>query len=601
MKINKYNILLFTFITVILCLKQYYQTTLITVFSKKTTINIFCSLFLFLFLSFKSFKSFKFKSNKKQTKPNKMACAASSSSGPAGACVSISVKPTPGLSNEEFMARNPEISYGFDGITQKGKRVIFVGVVPETNDTRNCGHFLQTEFGCRLCGERGSFLARCFGPKGYILKDHADVGKFFGGKIPEKWTLQLLTEMVQMVGGFPHIFTQKSDLTKKDRELIGKAFSQFSQLIYQMLEKMDKDDIQALKEGIPVFLSALSQVTYAEGILKEPTLWLKAILDDIPICFSELPEIQKMKLIGEAILSGNIVPGSNNSAALLYYHAVVGNVLDMLKVARDSNALKKLMADRVVPGKYQHRTAEPSPQSVAISNAHFENMEQTLLTWLELVKDHGAILVKGAEKKITAAFALEWLGKKTAGKGVSKYSVGGPRESDAVSAFKRYPTIGGLIALLRSGEAYSLQVDGSLQTTAYLAKYEGVPEDTFIHPFLWCFLNGRTSFFQGFVEIACLQEIKFDRFNNIFFIPKNAGQTRISNPIRESIGIAEFLHTSIRRTHGTTFAELGRMVPITYPDTDDIGIAIGISVEMLRTKPLVVKINGESSPITIRS
>lgn len=527
-----------------------------------------------------------------------MACAASS--GPAGACVSISVKPTPGLSNEEFMARNPPIGDAFTGI-YKGKSVLFVGVGPETNDSRNCSHFLKGTFGCRLCGERGSFLARCFGPKGYILKDHADVGKFFGGKIPEKWTLQLLTEMVQMVGGFPHIFTQKSDLTKKDRELIGKAFSQFCQLIYQMLEKMDKDDIQALKEGIPVFLSALSQVTYAEGILKEPTLWLKAILDDIPICFSELPEIQKMKLIGEAILSGNIVPGSNNSAALLYYHAVVGNVLDMLKVARDETALKKLMADRVDPSNYQNRTAAPSAQSVTISKDHFKNMVQTFLTWLELVKDHGAILVKGVEKKeMTSAAALDLL-KSQAGKKLSKFSLGGPRESAAVSAFKRYPTIRGLLALLRSGEAYSLQVDGGLQTTAYLAKYEGVPKDTFIHPFLWCFLNGRTSFFQGFVEIACLQEIKFDRFNNIFFIPKNAGQSRKLNPIRESIGIAEFLHTSIRRTHGTTFAELGRMVPITYPNTDDIGIAIGISVEMLRSKPLVVKINGESAPITIRS
>jgi len=530
-----------------------------------------------------------------------MACAASSSSGPAGDYVSISDKSTPVISDKNFKVRYPPFSFGFNG-TYNGSGVIFVGVMKETNDTLNCGHFLKGTFGCRLCGERGSFLARCFGSDGPILKDHPDVGKCLGGmEVPEKWTLQLLPEMDQMVGKFPHIWTHKSDLSKKERELIGKALSQFCQLIYQMLEKMDKDDIQALKEGIPLFLSALSQVTYAEGILKEPTLWLKAILDDIPICFSALTEIQKMKLIGEAILSGNIATGSNNSAALLYYHAVVGNVLDMLKVARDSNALKKLMADRLNPSNYQQRTAPPPPQCVQISTDRFKKMKQTLLTYPELVQDHGAILVKGAEKKITAASALEWLGKKTAGKGVSKYSLGGPRESGAVSAFKRYPTIGGLIALLRSEEIHSLQVDGGLQTTAYLAKYEGVPEDTFLYLLLWCFLNGRTSFFQGFVEIACVQEINVDRFNNVFFIPKNAGQTRISNPIRESIGYAECLHTSIRRTHGTTFAELGRMVPITYPDTDDIGIAIGISVEMLRSKPLVVKINGESAPITIRS
>jgi hypothetical protein len=366
---------------------------------------------------------------------------------------------------------------------------------------------------------------------------------------------------------------------------------------------MDTDDIQALKEEIPAFLSALSQVIYAEGILKEATLWLKTILDDIPICFSALTEVQKMNLIGEAVLSGNIVPGSNNSAALLYYHSVVGNVLDMLKVARDSNALKKLMANRVDPSKYQHRTSGPSAHSVNISEKRFEGMQQTIPTCPELVEDHGAILVKGAEKKITAAAALDLL-KSQAGKKPSKFSLGGPRgprESPAVSAFKFKPTIGGLIALVLSGEIHSLQVDGSLQTTAYLAKYEGVPEDTFLYRLLWCFLNGRTSFFRGFVEIACVQEIKFDRFNNVFFIPKNAGQTRISNPIRESIGIAEFLHTSIRRTHGTTFAELGRMVPITYPDTDDIGIAIGISVEMLGSKALVVKINGESSTIRIYS
>jgi len=301
-----------------------------------------------------------------------MACAASSS-GPAGDYVSISVKPPRG-SNEEFIARNPAISCGFDG-NYRGKALQFVGVVEETNDTLNCEHYLKTEFGCRLCGERGKFLSRCFGSDGPILKDHPLVGKCLGGKIQGKWLLQILPEMAQMVAGFPHIFTQKSDLTKKDRELIGKAFSQFCQLIYQMLEKMDKDDIQALKEGIPVFLSALSQVTYAEGIFKGPTLWLKEILDDIRICFSALPEIQKMELIGKAILSGGIVPGSNNSAGLLYYHSVVGNLLDMLKVARDSNALKKLIADRVVPGKYQHRTAPPSAQSVAISKDHFNEMK----------------------------------------------------------------------------------------------------------------------------------------------------------------------------------------------------------------------------------
>ena len=195
----------------------------------------------------------------------------------------------------------------------------------------------------------------------------------------------------------------------------------------------------------------------------------------------------------------------------------------MLKVARDDTALKKLMADRFDPRNYQQRTAPPSAQSVAISNAHFEDMVQTLLTLLELVKDHGAILVKGVEKKeMTAASALDLLKSQT-GKKPSKYSLGGLRESGAVSAFKRYPTIGGLIALLTSGEIYSLQVNGGLQTTSYLAKYEGVPEDTFIHPLLWCFLNGRTSFFRDFVEIVCVKEIKFDRFNNIFFIPKNAG------------------------------------------------------------------------------
>ena len=243
-----------------------------------------------------------------------MACAASS--GPAEACVSISVKPTPGLSIEDFIACNPPIGGAFSG-TYNGKPVLFVGVGPETDDTLNCSHFLKGTFGCRLCGERGKLLSRCVGPKGSILKDHPDVGKFLVGEIPKKWTLQLLDDMPQMVGGFPHIFTQKSDLTKKEKDLIEKALSQFSQLIYQMLEKMDTVDIQALKESIPVFLSALSQVTYAEGIMKEPTLWLKTILDDIPICFSALPEIQKMKLIGEAVFSGNIVPGANNSAALL--------------------------------------------------------------------------------------------------------------------------------------------------------------------------------------------------------------------------------------------------------------------------------------------
>ena len=275
----------------------------------------------------------------------------------------------------------------------------------------------------------------------------------------------------------------------------------------------------------------------------------------------------------------------------------------MLKVARDSNALKKLMAYRVDPSNYQYRTAAPPPQSVAISKDHFKNMVQTLLTLLELVKDHGAIPVKGAEKKMTSAGALDLLNSH-AGKKLSKFSLGGPRgprESPAVSAFKRYPTIRGLLDLVRSGEAYSLQVDGSLQTTAYLAKYEGVPKDTFLYQLLWRFLNGQPSSFQGFVEIVCVQEIKFDRFNNVFFIPKNAGETPTLNPILESIGIAEFLHTSIRRTHGTTFAKLGEMVPITYPDTNDIGIAVGISVEMLRTEPLAVKINGESSTITIRS
>jgi len=525
-----------------------------------------------------------------------MACAgASGPAGASGACVSIS--------DEEFEDRYTPFGDAFPGI-YKGKSVLFVGVgAEETNDIRNCSHFMQGTFGCRLCGERVLLLARCFGPNGYILKDHPDFGKFLGGEIPKKWRLQLLADMRLMVGGFPHISTQKSDLTKKDRGLIEKALSQFSQLIYQMLEKMDTDDTQALKESIPVFLSALSQVTYAEGIFKEATLWLKTILDDIPICFSALLEIQKMNLIGEAVLSGNIAPGSNNSAALLYYHAVVGNVLDMLKVARDSNALKKLMANRVDPSNYQNRTAAPPPQSVAISQKHFEGMRQTIPTCPELVKDHGAILVKGVEEPVTAFSALNSL-KSRVGKKPSKFSLGGPRgprESPAVSAFKRYPNIRGLLDLVLSGEAYSLQVDGSLQTTAYLAKYEGVPEDTFLYRLLWCFLNRRTSFFQRFEEIGCVQEIKEGRFNNIFFIPKNAGQTRASNPIRESIGYPECLHTSIRRTHGTTFAELGRMVPITYPDTDDIGIAIGISVEMLRSKPLVVKINGESAPITIRS
>ena len=449
-----------------------------------------------------------------------MACAGAS--GPAGTCVSISVKPTL-VSDEEFKARNPAISFGFNG-TWKGSGVLFVGVGSETNDTLNCGHFLKGTFGCRLCGERGSFLARCFGSDGPILKDNPDVGKFLDGQIPEKWTLQLLTEMDQMVGGFPHIWTQKSDLTKKDRELIGKAFSQFSQLIYQMLEKMDKDDIQALKEEIPAFLSALSQVIYAEGILKEATLWLKSILDDIPICFSALTEVQKMNLIGKAILSGNIVPGANNSAALLYYHSVVGNVLDMLKVARDLDALKKLMAYRVDPSNYQNRTAPPSDYSVNISSKHFEGMVQTIVTCPELIDGHGAILVKGVEEPVTAFSALNLL-KSRVGEKLSKFSLGGPRgprESPAVSAFKGHPTIAGLLALLLSGEAYSLQVDGSVQTTAYLVKYEGVPENTFLYQLLWRFLNGRTSFFQRFVEIVCVQEIKKGRFNNIFFIPKNA-------------------------------------------------------------------------------
>lgn len=513
-----------------------------------------------------------------------------------------STSSNPGISVELFKNINPSLNSGFVG-KSKGKNIIFVAVLlEESNNSRKCALMFKKKYGCRLCEERVDLLSRCVGPNGLILKDVKCLLEFLKEiKIKGKWLLQLLPEMPQMVGRFPHIFTQKMDLNKKELELIGKAFSQFCQLIYQMLEKMDKDDIQALKESIPLFLTALSQVTYAEGIMKEPTLWLKAILDDIPICFSALTEIEKMKLIGEAILSGNIVPGSNNSAALLYYHAVVGNVLDMLKVARDPNALKKLMEDRFNPSNYQQRTAPPSAQSVAISTQHFEGMKQTIATFSELIDGHGAILVKGVEKNemITASSALELL-KSQMGKKPSKYSLGNS-ESGGVYAFKRYPTIRGLIDLLRSGEMHSLQVEGSLQITAYLAKYEGVPEDTFLYPLLWCFLNGRTSFFQGFVEIACVKEIKFDRFNNIFFIPKNAGQTRISNPIRESIGIAEFLHTSIRRTHGTTFAELGRMVPITYPDTDDIGIAIGISVEMLRTKPLVVKINGESAPITIRS
>ena len=525
-----------------------------------------------------------------------MACAgASGPAGASGACVSISDK--------EFEGRYTPFGGTFTG-KYMDKSALFVGVdAEETDDARDCSHFMKGTFGCQLCGKRVLVLAGCFGPNGNILKDHPDFGNFLGGEIPKNWTLQLLADMRPMVGGFPHISTQKSDLPKKDRELIEKAFSQFSQLIREMLEKMDTDDIQALKEEIPAFLSALSQVIYAEGILKEATLWLKSILDDIPICFSALTEVQKMNLIGKAILSGNIVPGSNNSAALLYYHAVVGNVLDMLKVARDLDALKKLMAYRVDPSNYQNRTAPPSDYSVNISSKHFEGMVQTIVTCPELIDGHGAILVKGVEEPVTAFSALNLL-KSQAGKKLSKFYLGGPRgprESPAVSAFKFNPTIGGLLDLVLSGEVYSLQVDGSVQTTAYLVKYEGVPENTFIHPFLWCFLNGRTSFFQGFVEIACLQEIKFDRFNNIFFIPKNAGQTRISNPIRESIGIAEFLHTSIRRTHGTTFAELGRMVPITYPDTDDIGIAIGISVEMLRTKPLGVKINGESSKIRIYS
>lgn len=465
---------------------------------------------------------------------------------------------------------------------------------------------VHKEFNCTECRNRAKTLLGLIGPKGpnfcqiidgtttkNQLKSRIQVRELYNtNKSGSNWTLKVLSPPeskepmsdmdirqcytnIPNVRNFIHYYINgyKSD-EGVDHVKIQSAFDKYSSLVFNMLAGFNINDWEAIGRSIPNFKLVISEEGYAEQKLRYGILWLESIVAHISYYkkpnFNSLTAPEKMDVIGRSISTAHISKGN----VLTSYHQTKDNILDLMGSAKDAKALKTLCNHRFSPLNYQQRTAAPSEGAIGISIKTLGDWIPKIMTVSQMVEKIPETVKVGTKVPSGGGGgAMSVMTGLIANK--SKFDF----ESRSIGDTQMPDSMEQLYIDIKNGKIQDLMVDGTNGTTLYISVLEGFKPENLItqSDWGWCFLNGESKRFTGMKKVSHIVKIFKGTWENYIIILE---ESRYTLPfITTPVGWTDILSTDIRRTCGTTFAELSRKMSVEYPPCVPLAIGLGTSIQ----------------------
>jgi hypothetical protein len=513
-------------------------------------------------------------------------------------------------------------------------RISFIGVIGGINNN-SITKIVRKEWKCNICVSRAHYLSSLIDSNGVTFCSHDGDKTDMQNKLDSliknnlkilnqqnynpknsselnpSWSLKIVSSnnknyikemgMNSMGVQFKHYYLNYnntphtiSNIEKID--LYNKALKKYVPLIYAMLMRISKHeyDWKAIISSFGILKELLKTVAYA-NVLLGSVKWFDNInkhIESISIGnFKILTIHDKMAVIGNAILGANI-KGEYDDPVITLYHQFNDNVLGLLQTANSEKAMIKLLKERFDPAKYQQRTAPPKAGAVKIAIDTLGDWNTTISTTTDIQKYPECVtIVSKSTDTDKSPSSMDVMNSLLSESRCSKYNFA--KRAQPIETTYSPTTISALIKLVKEGKIHTLEIDTNKHINAYIAEVTGMKPEHRIAPYAWAYLNGETSrFISNYYKITHIMPINYERLETYIFIINNSKTCR---RITTNIGWAEYLDVSIRRTCGTTFAEVARKKNISYPTNGELAIGIGVSpINSNNTLniPLKVRING---------
>ena len=523
----------------------------------------------------------------------------------------------------------------------KGYHVCLLPMMdPQRMPPQNVSEMAREEHNCRICAERARYLCRFTDRRGKaILCGLADptrsshqaamnqecqniisqYGKQYNDtmmwqlKIIEKHTLYYLNEgRDDNDGWFQHYaHTVDGNVTTKNlrslsKTLLQKALNQYIPLISNLLDKIG--DVASVRESCAELRTLMSHkdATYAKTQL--PALdWFTNILDQIQApTWKAVSWYARLEILGKVICGSYIKEGPNDSAFLGHFHTTSKFILNILEDGMTPQGVLNILKTRLAPENFRRKTGVIKEQNILYAQELCRGLENTVMSITHLEGWDGCTVVGSRNGTVSVEDAFAEMAAEAAVR-PSKYGGFAKRMSNQDSTASTFTEI---IDDIKGNRIVKVEVEATHASTALVADTTMDPSDLSTKGHLWRFNKLDDAYeqqrFNGYCEVSHIYHYHHGRFNNVFFIIKDARDTLTMYPLKGNCCFPEFL-ASKHRAAERPFEELNKKTSIQISESGPIALGVGNSVGDLDNRfvrPITLRLtskNGNARVVTLRN
>jgi hypothetical protein len=447
-----------------------------------------------------------------------------------------------------------------------------------------------------------------------------DVARDYRKKIKSTINIQS-----KMKGGYEHYYVKPIEVSSDGTDLLlmNKAFHKYQRLLSNLFEKFrGKGDWKGMVDSIEIMLKILKGATYGHKFVASTT-WFIECFKRSPKPFSYMSVIERANFIGKAICTAPIGNELGNQAAIPFYHQVNDNIMGLLGTAQTETSMRRMVEMRLNPNYYQQKTAAPKAGAVAMAAKALGQFSISVATVNELETDprFSATIKIGKDYVSTPEGETDiYAGLRTKGQTCSKpkgaagfASRVGPKENELPTFVrmgddrKHTMTVCELMKYVKNGDIHSVKVLYNRDFDDAMITSTTLPQDRFIHPHTWIYLNNGSQRFTTYttINVTHMVPIQAQTHTNCIFVLEGGREALRRRPYTANACLGELLNSKYHACK-STFMEVGRKIGTKVPPPSEGELAFGFGLSKATTygsrlsRSVDIYINDINKPITVR-
>jgi len=377
--------------------------------------------------------------------------------------------------------------------------------------------------------------------------------------------------------GFPHFYTRlspefNSDLSHDTIRFLEEAFKRY--IVQGQMERLIHRLILQGKPSCEIFEKILQGVDYGDKFLT--TLrWAMQILDDLESSSLEHMSDKDRCLFLFKHLIKQKLDNDLSSGAVSFACQQLNQLVGLMESAKNEDAMRKLVEERLHPSNYQRPTADPSEGNVDVAMRLLGDFKITV----DKISDHPNAVPIGITKSIEFSAMQGFEALKISAQKKEKSETfadrcGGTKQSQiqAITTCKK------LVDYCRSHPESNIKFLFGGTLLYYSSNTLG--SDKLCYPFTWAFQNYNTLSQWNIKSgssvthiIPGYERLENTSFKHILFVCEGASMSA-NTPVNT---FPEFLKSEYRRTCGKAYEALKNTMKLEIPSGETLAFGVGTS------------------------